>query len=250
MPHGGIVAARTAGINAAKGRFIGFVDSDDLVEKGYLEHLHTAVTQNDADISMCHTVYEYADGPKDVTYRFENGVYRGKELEALKKTWLICGEDRSSGFSFSFLWDKLFKTELVINNVEYMAGDITLGEDTLLSTASFLDSRCVCIVEDVDYHHNIRAGSAVRNADKSIMKEVFLFQNLLKRILHQKDYPEFNYKAETRAIYRLYRLSVKYSKSELPPLENELTELIRAQSEQDGCDEWAEAVRKVKAFYL
>ena len=250
LPHGGIVAARRAGISAAGGRYIGFTDSDDWAEKDYLKHLHTAITENDGDISMCHAVFEYADGPREVTYCFDNGTYRGDALETLKRTWHYCGNDRSRHFSFAYLWDKLFRRELIMENLSYMADNITRGEDTLLSTACLLDSQCISIVGDVDYHYYMRNGSTIRNVDIGYMKEILPFQRSMTGIFHRKNYGELDYKAETKTIYQLCGISKRYAKNELPPLDSELIELIRAQREEDGCAEWAEAVRKVKEFYL
>ncbi|MBQ7889468.1 MAG: glycosyltransferase family 2 protein [Erysipelotrichaceae bacterium] len=45
--------ARNYGIEKSQGDFICFIDADDSVERGYLEKLNTALTQNNSDISIC-----------------------------------------------------------------------------------------------------------------------------------------------------------------------------------------------------
>ena len=49
----GVSAARNAGLTAAKGKYIGFVDSDDWIEPNMYEHLYTAVLKTKSDCVVC-----------------------------------------------------------------------------------------------------------------------------------------------------------------------------------------------------
>ena len=50
--NGGAAAARNFALNMVTGQYIGFVDSDDTVEKDFFELLYDLICQYDADISM------------------------------------------------------------------------------------------------------------------------------------------------------------------------------------------------------
>ena len=48
--NGGLVSARKAGIQAAKGAYIGYVDGDDWLNDGFISHMITDAVKYDADV--------------------------------------------------------------------------------------------------------------------------------------------------------------------------------------------------------
>ena len=51
--NGGVSTARNAGLDAAQGNWIAFVDSDDTAAPEYLEKMHKAVLETGADFAIC-----------------------------------------------------------------------------------------------------------------------------------------------------------------------------------------------------
>ena len=56
--NGGQSSARNVGLEAARGEYIGFVDSDDWIEKDMLQLLYDSILKCRADISMCDYVID------------------------------------------------------------------------------------------------------------------------------------------------------------------------------------------------
>ena len=51
--NGGLSDARNAGIKYATGKYICFIDSDDFIEKEYLQKLYKNIVKYNSDVSMC-----------------------------------------------------------------------------------------------------------------------------------------------------------------------------------------------------
>ena len=97
----GVSAARNAGVAAAKGEFIGFIDSDDFILPEYFETLYLLLTVNQADLSMCKSLYVDEDGDAIAAFLLQSslpaGVYSGREIleqGPIYNVWgiLLCAE--------------------------------------------------------------------------------------------------------------------------------------------------------------
>ena len=51
--NGGVSSARNAGLDAATGDYIAFVDSDDAIRPNYFETLYALLTEHQAELSIC-----------------------------------------------------------------------------------------------------------------------------------------------------------------------------------------------------
>ena len=74
--NGGLSDARNVGLNIAKGKYVMFVDSDDILSLDIVEYLLDLITENKAGISICDPVHcyphckvEYVDESKKIVYR-------------------------------------------------------------------------------------------------------------------------------------------------------------------------------------
>ena len=104
----GVSAARNRALRLADGDYIGFADSDDLLEPGYLRTLAELLEAHQADVACCgfSRIYE-ASGKQDRMPPKESGI-RETEGEGFYKMLL-----RNDGFTL-VLWNKLFRREALL----------------------------------------------------------------------------------------------------------------------------------------
>lgn len=77
--NGGLSSARNAGIDIAKGSYLGFVDSDDFISTDMYEELLQAIEEYDADLAICDLVNCYGKIPDIQRIRTKTEVLTQKE---------------------------------------------------------------------------------------------------------------------------------------------------------------------------
>ncbi len=76
----GLSMARNAGLRAAKGEYVWFIDSDDWIEQGCLQEIIHRLQETQADILQLQYRNVYADGtPSDEHYSTIDGVLHSKD---------------------------------------------------------------------------------------------------------------------------------------------------------------------------
>ena len=110
ISHGGASVARNHGLNNYRGKYLTFVDSDDvLLSNNYLQILYDALTESNADASICglQSFNNMDPPPKSKNSRFTTKIMSGKEY-ALEK-------DVPYGYSPIFITKALFRRECFQN---------------------------------------------------------------------------------------------------------------------------------------
>lgn len=152
--NGGAATARNAGLDAAKGEYIAFIDGDDCVHPKYLEFLLRLQRETNADFAMCYYDFftEGGDWFNDEP-RMEYELLNGAELlenftEHYRKVSLIS------------LCMKLFKKE-VFDGLRIPEGFI---EEDSMSLPHILErSTKIARSEEKLYHWRITPGSVTRS---------------------------------------------------------------------------------------
>ena len=155
--NGGVTTARNAGLAAAKGEYIWFVDSDDFIKENVLLQLRTAAQSGDYDrlIIGC---YIFEDGLSEE----EKELSRKKELP-LNGPWYDSIVVRSL-----FRRSYLEKHELT-----FRYPDITHGEDGLFMYEAVIPGMVSFEIEEAIYFYRTHSGSAETSVSLENLKKKF-----------------------------------------------------------------------------
>ena len=152
--NSGVTAARLAGVRAAAGEFIGFVDADDEIEPQMYENLYKNAERFQADISHCSHQVVQADGrtffPHNTGKLWQQDRIRGirELLEDVYVEQSLC--------------TKLFKRTLFEGLEESLDPSIQNNEDMLMTYRLFSRARQSVFQDVCPYHYLLREKSASR----------------------------------------------------------------------------------------
>ena len=175
----GVTAARLAGVEAATGDWIGFMDGDDQIEPQMYERLLENAKSVGADISHCGHQIHFPDGR--IEYVHQSGVVRTQDHDT--GLWELL-DNREVSLS---LCTKLYRRSLFDGLSQWMPSDIRYNEDLLMNDYLF-DHAASSVFEGVcPYHYLLRKDSASCRG----ISEAYIFDPIrVRRILLERCTPE------------------------------------------------------------
>lgn len=145
----GLVSARQAGVKAALGELIGWVDGDDWVEPDYFYQMYLAQKKSGADIITAGLFNDIDTSSQVILDNIPSGTYSSKML----LPQLLC-----SGKFFEYglqptLVTKLIRRE-ILNKTQMMVDcRICIGEDAAVFYPSALEAERITVTDICGYHY-------------------------------------------------------------------------------------------------
>lgn len=161
--NGGLSDARNAGLDIAKGDFITFVDSDDMIAPNAIEILLNAFKESNADIVIT-TRYNVFSEQNKICLTANSGDLRIVNPNEAEKT-IFCENTRWEA------WGTLYKAEL-FENEEFPVGK--LYEDLALVPLIVLKANKVCFADTAIYYYFRRTDSIM--ADSKVRVKIDLLE--------------------------------------------------------------------------
>ena len=157
-PNGGLVSARNAGIAAAQGDFITYVDGDDWIKPNLLQFVHDRMAESAVPVDMVIFAAEkvYSDHTEVSLNGLEKGWYDRNRLE--KEVFPNLLSDRRNGFAIGEMimghtWNKPCRREL---QTEHYVRDeqIRIFTDVPMTYECLLNCQNVYICNEPLYMYN------------------------------------------------------------------------------------------------
>lgn len=250
--NGGLSSARNAGMQAATGEYLLFVDGDDWLDLDYLEISMRQFEQNDIDVLLTPYIREYGDKSlpnalfdtapilfsstevREKLHRRFFGLYRAELHEASKI------DDLSTA------WGKIYKMS-VCKKVEFVDTSIIGTEDAWYNINVFRYVDSAMYIEDTYYHYNKENQNSLVNAYNTL-----LFPGWKKLYTYMSDFitdnrldRSYNEALNNRIVVNLFGLCRNVIRSNLTRLEKrkKLLDILRD-------DVYREAFSKFNFQYL
>lgn len=176
--NSGVADSRNMGILQAKGKYLGFVDSDDFVDETMYEKLFTKANQQNADISVC--AY-YGLNEKNGTFRpFQFG-----RMEFFNKSMKEAPE--LLRVNSSYVWHKLFRREFIIDNcITFPTG--VIFEDMYFAWIAISKANKIVKVDEALYYHVLsRQGSYMSSYSMKLFHLFDVLEMIQNEFLNDED---------------------------------------------------------------
>lgn len=158
--NGGLSDARNFGLQYVTGEYIGFVDSDDYVEKNMYELLYKKAKEENSDIVECNLFHDYPNS-QDV----EIGV-KYQRVEDM----IMLGR--------SVVWNKIYRTSwLFQTGVRFTVG--ASNEDVEFYGKLMIHVGKVSYIDEALVHYVQREASLIHEASLKILRVLDVLQRLI-----------------------------------------------------------------------
>ena len=164
--NGGLVSARQAGMKVSTGRYIGYVDGDDWIEPDYYEKMVSRIQRDGSDVVINGFQKDLFGRNITCLNAIDAGVYHREKLENSIFPIMMCQKNRFEYGLYTYVWNKLFKREIVYKSQLNVDQRIVIGEDSACIYPAILNANSISISEDNGYHYRQRANSLLRTVEK------------------------------------------------------------------------------------
>ncbi len=175
--NGGVSKARNIGLDASKGEYIGFVDSDDYVESQMFEILLNAALETESDFVQCK--FDIVGDNSTVHSSLNN-----KETTVIDNQKKIV-ELFFDGVIEASVWNKLYNRS-ILSQMRFPI-DWTFAEDFSLNVQVALKCRRIALINDVLYHYYSRGNSVSHEEISDRHLKGFSMYDFAKKQLKDED---------------------------------------------------------------
>jgi len=176
--NSGPCGARKAGLQAAGGEYVVYVDGDDWLARDALEYLYGVIKESRADVILPAKWYEYTDGTRIVRECLAEELYRGAALEKQVYPLILMNENMDhlgyQQIGLAIRRTLVYPCQMAVDN------GLKLGEDLVCMTAVYQAMDSVFICRKAVYHYRIREDSLSRTFDGDIYDQFLCLLRVLR----------------------------------------------------------------------
>lgn len=182
--NGGVMSAWIEGFKHSRGKFVTFLDGDDTFQENAIEVMIN--NMQDADLCICgyQLVFENSNmvSIQTAVKSGEEGVFEGQLLENFKKYNIL----QPNSYMQFLKCNKLFKREIIANNLKYCDMRVSWGDDCCIVMAAILDSNKIVVTNNITLNYLQRQTSIVHTYNHKMLENCEILNEMYNGMLKKK----------------------------------------------------------------
>ena len=161
LENGGPARARNRGMELARGKYIGFVDSDDYADPSMFQQLYELAERTGSDIAMCNYAVDTEGAVRPTVMNYAT-LYSGAEIRNGLLQRYYTG-DHNGLYS---MWNKLFRRSMILDNSLKIDEKLRRGEDAWFLFDCLKSAGIVSFLPEVLYYYYQNSASIMHNLSR------------------------------------------------------------------------------------
>ncbi len=190
--NGGLGNARNVGMKKSTGEYIGFVDSDDYVDKEMFEEMYNKAKATDSDVVECDFMWEYPN-----KNRIDSGIEYSKGKDMLINVRVMA-------------CNKIYKREW-LNKIKPQFA-VGLKYEDVLFTYQYVPYVNKIEFVHKNFYHYIQRSTSLANHQTKRVREIYEILNQVEEYYKKKKIYN-NYKEELEYLFTRYILGSSYKRA-------------------------------------
>ena len=232
----GSLHTRYKGILYSKGKYVIFVDSDDIVlQKGVIK-AYNHITKNNLDMIEFHSVYEWNETVSFINRRYYQYSYI---IYQPILSYVFYYENKSGLELNTALWDKLIKREIALKSFNYIGEKylkerIIIENDVIILFALFRNANSFQYINELGYYYFFNNNDSITNTKYEVTKSNDILHSIFCNIKFLFEVTEDSYLDKYFSIYKLeqgyerYKIHFKYMNTEYNLIKDILNKFLNS----------------------
>lgn len=186
----GLMGAWKTGVKISSGEYIIFCDSDDYVASDLIKKVTEKISKYHADLILYGFIYEYEKGDmKRVANRMDEGFYSKEDVDNKILPVLFSNGKMQSEIMFRSRCSKAFKRSNLMNVIDDLPENVSVGEDSLTTFAVVLNiGSLYCMGDYCPYHYVRNEESMIGCFDEKIFDKLEILYSETDRLAKKYSY--------------------------------------------------------------
>ena len=176
--NAGLGAARNAGIRAARGTYLGFIDSDDFADCSLFEKAVNCAEKNKSDVVIFNAYLYFTDSCRKTVFR-DAEFYRLLEEEEY-----FTAVEHPKIINSIGVWDKIYRKDFILSN-GIMNPESRIYEDVLFTVKALTMAKRISVISEPLIYYRKNTGTSI--VDKEVVTDYYKF-DFLKNLRESKEF--------------------------------------------------------------